>query len=246
MAIIRFFTKHTLAAAFGAILLAATAIPGQAQPLSPTSAMKFPVTPEDVEAAKPNPQAPGFRLPFPPLDQMDPDMRKQFEQDSNGLHTPVGDRVPLILTPEVKAALNQVLPALRKTQMPPEVYELTILMVARDWGAQLEWWIHGPNAVKAGLPADAVEAIRLGKTPKFTTPTQEAAYQYLLELLRDHKVSDATYAKLLALIGPRQMVELTTLAGYYTNVSMMMVAHGIPIPSTVTPPLPALAVRFPK
>ena len=173
-------------------------------------------------------------------------MRKEFEGDSNGLHVPVGDRVPLILTPEVRAALNQVLPALRKTQMPPEVFELTILMAARDWGAQLEWWIHGPTAVKAGLPADAVEAIRLGKTPKFSTPTQEAAYRYLLELLRDHKVADATYAKLLALIGPRQMVELTTLAGYYTNVSIMMVAHGISVPSYVTPPLPALAARFPK
>src|SRR6202043_473266 len=98
----------------------------------------------------------GLRIPLPPLDQMDPAQRDEFIRGSQAQHTPVPNRVALMLTPEVSAAMNQMLPALGKSNLPQDLWELTILMVARDWTAQFEWWSHSTQAVMVGLPADAV------------------------------------------------------------------------------------------
>jgi 4-carboxymuconolactone decarboxylase len=249
---VSFANKKMIATAIGVLLLAAAALPSYAQAprmngnqLPPGVGMKLPTTPEEIEAAKPNPQAPGFRIPLPTLDQMDPAQRDEFIKGSQGLHTPVGNRIPLMLSPEVEAATTQMLPALGKSALPHDLWELTILMVGREWTAQFEWWTHSTQAVMVGLPADAVEAIRVGKTPKFSNPGQEATYHYLVELLQDHKVSDETYAQLRTIIGSRQLVEMTSLAGYYTGVAMHLVAHNIPLRSDVKPPLPELAQQFP-
>src|SRR5262249_51224070 len=137
-------------------------------------------------------------------------------------------------------------PALLKTLIPQDLYELTILMAAREWSAQLVWWIHAPQGPSEGIPAEVVEAIRLGKMPKFSSPGQEATYHYMAQLLRDHDVDDATYDRLRAIVGPRQVVEMTVLAGYYGIVGANDAAARIPMRAGVKPPLPALKVRFPS
>jgi len=205
----------------------------------PGSALAKPTTPEEIEAAKPNPQFPGLRLQLPPLDQMDPKMREEFVRQSQAFNTPVGPRVPLIFSPEINAAWGAMGAAIQKSELPQDLFELTILMTAKEWRANFEWWVHEPAAIRAGLPEAAVEAIRRGRRPKFANAGQEAAYRYLSELLGPrHRVSDATYERLRAIIGTRQVVELTVIAGHYTNVAMAIVAHGIPVRSNVKPPFP--------
>ena len=88
MAGVKLAVKSTIATALGALLFTAATLPAIAQTPAPAPAQRMngnqfppgvgmaaPVTPEEIEAAKPNPQAPGFRIPLPPLDQMDPAMR---------------------------------------------------------------------------------------------------------------------------------------------------------------------------
>jgi 4-carboxymuconolactone decarboxylase len=151
-----------------------------------------------------------------------------------------------MLTPEVKGAMGGLAGALYKTAIPQDLLELTVLVVARHWGTQFEWWVHAPQAVIEGVPAEIVDAIRLGKRPSFTSPGQEAVYHYLVELMRDQKVSDATYEKLRAIVGPRQVVEITVLAGNYKIDAMSFAAHNLPFRADVKPPLPKLANAFPK
>ena len=240
--------QTTIAAITFAALLCGTVHSSEAQIQRPRNgfALKAPTTQEDIEAGKPNPQAPGFRIPLPPLDQMDAKMRADFESNAANFHTPVGDRAPLLITPEVQAAYATVQPALMKTLIPQDLYELTILMAAREWSAQLVWWIHAPQGPSEGIPAEVVEAIRLGKLPKFSSPGQEATYHYMAQLLRDHDVDDATYERLRAIVGTRQVVEMTVLAGYYGIIGANDAAARIPMRSGVKPPLPALKVRFPS
>lgn len=241
--------QKAMAIALGTLLLGAAIVPGAAQTparKAPGYALKEPTTPEEIAAAKPNPQAPGFRIPLPPLDQMDSAMRADFESNAKRLKTPVPTVAPLMLTPEIKAGLSGLSSSVSKVPLPQDVTEITILMVARQWDAQFEWWVHAPQAVIVGVPADAVEAIRMGKTPaSFANPGQEATYRYLMELYRDHKVTDATYERLRAIIGTRETVAMTVLAGYYSIVAMDLIAHNVPFRSDVKPPLPKLASAFP-
>ena len=231
---------NPIAMAGVALVLSGIASPCLAQrsQLGPSSWVKPPTTQAEIEAGKPNPQAPGFRVPFPPLDQMEPAQRADFERQSRGFNTPVGNRVPLMLTPELDASWQGMSSAVQRVTIPNDVYELTIIMVGAYWRAGFEWWAHAPLAVTAGVPAEAVEAIRLGKTPKLANARQQAAYDLMQEFLTTHRISDAAYERMRAIIGAKGMVEMITTAGWYSNISMSIVAHGIPLRSDVPPPFP--------
>src|SRR5207244_13115676 len=47
----------------------------------------------------------------------------------------------------------------------PKLNELAILIVAKHWSAEYVWNAHHQAGVRAGLPADVVEAIRVGERP---------------------------------------------------------------------------------
>ena len=51
--------------------------------------------------------------------------------------------------------------------MPPRLSELAILILARVWGAEYEWYAHKPIALEAGVAPATVEAIRTHITPAF-------------------------------------------------------------------------------
>src|SRR6516164_6349308 len=52
-----------------------------------------------------------------------------------------------------------------ETSLPKRLNELAILIEARLWDAQYEWWAHYPIALKAGLARDVADAIKEGRRP---------------------------------------------------------------------------------
>ena len=48
------------------------------------------------------------------------------------------------------------------SSLPKRLSELAIIVVARYWCAQFEWYAHAPMAMEAGIYPDTVEAIRKG------------------------------------------------------------------------------------
>ena len=44
--------------------------------------------------------------------------------------------------------------------------ELAIILTARDWTAQYEWYAHARLALQAGIGKDAVDAIAAGRGPR--------------------------------------------------------------------------------
>jgi 4-carboxymuconolactone decarboxylase len=52
-----------------------------------------------------------------------------------------------------------------KNSIPPRLNELAILLTARGWTAQYEWYAHHRLAMQAGLSADIAAAIAQGKRP---------------------------------------------------------------------------------
>ena len=57
-----------------------------------------------------------------------------------------------IRNPDLAPRLTAMSEYLRwKTSLPPRLSELAILITAREWTAQYEWFAHYPLAIKAGL-----------------------------------------------------------------------------------------------
>src|SRR5437868_5998907 len=75
--------------------------------------------------------------------------------------------------------------------LPNRLNELAILMTARYWNSQYEWYAHHRNALTAGLNAAVIDAITAQKRPASMQPDEEAVYNFADEMLRTKHVSDA-------------------------------------------------------
>lgn len=123
------------------------------------------------------------------------------------------------------------------TSLPPRLSELAILVTARRWNSQLEWHVHALAAQKAGLPQSVMDSLIKGETPVFDDADDADIYEFSREMQLCGQVGDATYERVHNRWGPLGVVELTTLIGYYTLVSMTLNAHHIPLPEGAEPPL---------
>jgi len=123
-----------------------------------------------------------------------------------------------------------------KTSLPLHLNEFAILITAREWTSQYEWYAHYPLAIKAGLDAKVADELALGKRPSAMSDNVAAVYEFCIQLHRTRKVDDATYNRALALFGERGVVDLIGVSGYYTAVSMtlnvaqVMPPEGTPLP----------------
>lgn len=181
------------------------------------------------------------RVELPALEDMSPEQRRIYDQALSHLGGPVGPRIALIGTPEVAARWSDLLTAVQQSALDRRLWELAILIVARHWGSQFEWYAHERPALERGISREAVEAIRHGRRPTTLLEDEQRVYDYATELLENHHVSHETYGRLRDLIGSKQLVELTVLMGHYSSVAMTLNAHCMPLPDGVEPPLPLLA-----
>ena len=180
------------------------------------------------------------RIPLFPRDDMSPEQRRVYDAVVSGPRGKVeGPLRAALHRPELADKWQQFGAALRYgTTLAPRLSELAILVTARAWDSQFEWYAHEPPALKGGVPQAVIDAIRHGKRPKFDHDDEEAVYDYAAQLNATHFVSDATHKRATALLGVVGVVELTALTGYYSMVAMTLNAHEIPLPPGALPPLP--------
>jgi len=120
-----------------------------------------------------------------------------------------------------------------ETALPPRLSELAILVLARVWGSEYEWYVHKPIALAAGVSPQLVEAIRSHAAPEFDHAGEAAIYRFLMELHQGRRVSDAAYAEAVAQLGEPGVIDLVGLAGYYTLISMTINIFEIALPAGV-------------
>lgn len=124
--------------------------------------------------------------------------------------------------------------------LPEHIKELAILMTARHWSAQYEWYAHYEVALKSGLDAKLIAELAQGKRPACMKLDEAAAYEFCTELQRDKKVSDATFDAALRHFGETGIMDLIGIAGYYGMISMALNVNQSPLPPGVPDPLPPL------
>lgn len=122
------------------------------------------------------------------------------------------------------------------SSLPPRLSELAILLTGAHWKAGFEWAAHAPIGFKAGLDAEAVEAIRVGRKPVLARADEAATYAFVSELLRNRRVSDTTYRLALAELGQARLIDLVGILGYYAMISMTIVAFEVPLPAGTADP----------
>lgn len=126
------------------------------------------------------------------------------------------------------------------TSIPPRLNEFAILITARHWTAQYEWYAHLPLALKAGLDPKIAADLALNQRPANMKDDEAAVYVFCTQLHRNRKVSDAAYKRATALFGEKGVMDLIGLSGYYTAVAMTLNVAEAPLPAGEKNPLKPL------
>jgi 4-carboxymuconolactone decarboxylase len=146
-----------------------------------------------------------------------------------------------IRNPDLAPRLTNLTDYLRwNTSLPPRLSELAILITARQWTAQYEWFAHYPLALKAGLDQKVAAAIALGKRPDNMKDDEAALYDLATALYRDKKVSDPVYKAALDKFGERGIMDIIGIIGYYDITSMTLITMQAGAPNDSVPQLPEL------
>ena len=142
--------------------------------------------------------------------------------------------VPLLRSPELMNLAQRMGEYLRyRSGLPPGLFELAVLVVARHWSQDVEWAIHVPIALGAGLEPDTVEALRRGGRPATLDSAEAAVYSLCTEMLVTQRVGDTTWQACCSSFGERGTIDLIGVCGYYSLLAMVMNAARTPVPNGV-------------
>ena len=119
--------------------------------------------------------------------------------------------------------------------LPGAAREIAILCVGAKWMAEYEWWAHAAIGRREGVSEATIDALRRGERPRLRDPVERVAFEVTSALLDTGRVAPALYDAARARIGDGALVELVTLAGYYTLVSFTLNAFEVPLPEGEPP-----------
>jgi 4-carboxymuconolactone decarboxylase len=164
------------------------------------------------------------RFPQLTLDQLNEQQKPLSEQIMTVSSVGIGGPYNLLLrSPVLGQRLYDLFYYLRwQTSIPTRLNEFAILIIGRQWRSQIEWFAHAPIAAKAGLRADIIAELKANKRPSNMAEDEALVYDFVTELTRTHKVSDATFARARKLFNDQQLVDLTAVAGNYVMVAMIL------------------------
>jgi len=126
------------------------------------------------------------------------------------------------------------------SSVPHKLNEFAILITARFWNSQYEWYAHHRYALEAGLAPAVIDAVAAGQRPASMQPDEEAVYNFCHELLYTKQVSDAHFKAVAERFGERGAVDLIGVMGYYHLVSMALNVDRYPLPEGAKPELQPL------
>src|SRR6185295_14753638 len=167
------------------------------------------------------------RVPYVNREDMDAEGQQIYDRIRNDRNSPtVGLQFRALLhSPKAASHLTSMGAQLRfQSAIPDNLKEFAIIVVAREWGSDIEWTAHAALAAKAGVSAAAIEAVRTGKTPAGLTGEEQIILRFVHQLSRDRKLTDEAFAAAEKLLGTPGVVDLTLTCSYYTAINMAQVA----------------------
>ncbi|MFI5020258.1 MAG: carboxymuconolactone decarboxylase family protein [Alphaproteobacteria bacterium] len=108
--------------------------------------------------------------------------------------------------------------------------EFAILITARFWNSQYEWYAHHKYALQAGISPAVIDDLAAGKRPAAMDRDEAIVFDFCKELLDSRQVSDANFTAAVERFGERGVVDLIGVMGYYHIVSMLLNVDRYPLP----------------
>jgi len=179
---------------------------------------------------------------FAPLtfEQLTPEQATMVEDLLAGTRTSLnGPFNALLRSPEMGNHAQKLGEYVRfKTSVPRRLNEMAILMTARHWSSQYEWYAHQRLALDAGLGPAVIDDILAGRRPSSIEADESIVYDFCTELRERRRVSDQTFEAAVDLLGEKGVVDLIGNMAYYDLVSMVLNVDRYPLPEGAALPFP--------
>jgi 4-carboxymuconolactone decarboxylase len=172
-----------------------------------------------------------------------PDQQELYDSINRGPRGPVhvledgslqGPFNAMLHHPTIGKPLQRMGAALRyEGVLPPRARELAILTVAAAYEAEFEWYAHARIAAELEVDAAVLETIRRGERPLLHDELEQAAVDLARAMLAREDLDDDAWAHVSSVLSDEELVELTTLVGYYGILAVQMGWFRVPLPAGV-------------
>jgi 4-carboxymuconolactone decarboxylase len=181
------------------------------------------------------------RLPLLTRDKMTPEQVQALDKIAKDRpNAPVGPGNTYIYSPGVAVPTDALNQYLRNTVVGTKFFEICAMIGAWEVQQAYEWSAHEAGARRAGVDPATIEAIKFNRGTGGLPEKDALVIQFARELFRgNHRVSPATYTKVVEQFGQQGMLELTATMGDYFMVGLMLNAAGQELPPERPNTLPA-------
>jgi 4-carboxymuconolactone decarboxylase len=167
-----------------------------------------------------------------PIADLDADQQRIHDLIAAGPRGSVGGPFPALLrSPHLCERVQDLGRFVRfESSLSGPARELAILVTARHWHAQYEWYAHARLARAEGVDQTVIDAVRDDDHSPLDDGELQLVRTFATTLLSTGRVSDETHERAVAMLGERGVVELVGTIGYYCLVSLVLNAAEVAVP----------------
>lgn len=168
--------------------------------------------------------------------------RSQVKSSAAAAPGPIGGPFNVILrSPGMGMIIQRLGEEIRfRSSIPAVLNEMAILITARHYSSQYEYYAHHKVAMEKGMDPAISHAIAAGRRPERMSPDEALVYDFSTQLHAQHGVTDETYRAAVARFGERGVVDLISVNGFYCLISFLLNVDRTPLPPGEQAPLPHL------
>ena len=163
-------------------------------------------------------------------DEMSSEQKALHDEILSGPRTQIaGPMHAWFLNPSYGSLIQKVGAFCRyETSLEPRLSELAIIVVARHWNADVEWFSHTKIGLEKGINQDTISAIEKKVRPKFERLDEELVYDITNSILKTKGLNDELFKRAMEHMNKKTLLELTAIIGYYCNVAIQLNVFQIP------------------
>ena len=159
------------------------------------------------------------RVPFAQRDTMTPEGQEAWDEIESSRGGVARNYAAILNNPQAARYMATLGGYARfETPLDPRVKALAVLTAARE----------------AGIDDAVIAAIHEYRAPAGLDSKDAAVVQFVLELLRQHRVSDATFEGLRSRVGDAGVIDVLVVVAYYHGLAHTLQALDVELPEGVS------------
>lgn len=180
-----------------------------------------------------------MRLPRLKPEEMTEQQRKVYERISGKRGRLGGPYQVWLQSPELCDRQEAMTSYCRwECSLPEKLREFALLLAARFWDAQYSWNAHVDPAIKLGIRPEIIQAVAEKRTPEFDDEAEKVFYDFAMEVLSRHFVSQPVFEAARAKFGNQGLVDIVACLGAFVTLAMCLNTFEVDLQPDRAPPYP--------